>query len=66
MKKTELLGQIMTEREVAAETRVAAGTLRYWRATGRGPRWFRLGDRKVGYLRDDVETWTAGQYDASA
>jgi predicted DNA-binding transcriptional regulator AlpA len=56
----------MTEAETSERTRVARGTLRYWRATKRGPRWFRIGDRKIAYARSDVEAWLSQQYDASA
>ena len=42
-----------------------AGTLRYWRATRQGPPWFRVGDRRIGYLRSDVEAWLAEQYKTS-
>jgi predicted DNA-binding transcriptional regulator AlpA len=58
--------ELWNEAETSERTRVARGTLRYWRSTKQGPRWFRLGDRKIAYLRSDVEAWLAEQYDASA
>ena len=42
-----------------------AGTLRYWRSTGQGPAWFRLGPRKIAYRRSDVERWIREQFDRS-
>jgi predicted DNA-binding transcriptional regulator AlpA len=59
------LDEVMREAEVSARTRVAPGTLGYWRATHRGPRWFRLGGRRIGYLRSDVERWLFEQYEST-
>jgi predicted DNA-binding transcriptional regulator AlpA len=55
-------GEIMASSQVSEETGIPGGTLRFWRATGQGPKWFRIGDRKIGYLRSDVEAWLAKQY----
>jgi DNA-binding transcriptional MerR regulator len=40
---------LLTVAEVAAMTRLAVGTLRYWRHIGLG--------RRVLYRRSDVEAW---------
>jgi predicted DNA-binding transcriptional regulator AlpA len=58
--------EVWNEQETSVRTRVSRGTLRYWRHTKQGPRWFRLGDRKIAYLRSDVEAWLVAQYEASA
>lgn len=48
----------LTTEEVAAELRVPAETLRYWRSHGRGPKSFKLpGARRVLYARDDVDAY---------
>jgi excisionase family DNA binding protein len=50
-------GELLTVADVAAMTRLSAGTLRYWRHTGSGgPPSVKLG-RRVLYRRTDVETW---------
>jgi predicted DNA-binding transcriptional regulator AlpA len=60
------LGRDTTDSEgVSAMTGVKTGTLRYWRSTGQGPAWFRLGPRKIAYRRSDVERWMREQYEAS-
>lgn len=51
------------ESEVAELVRRPAATLRYWRHTGAGPRWYKVG-RRVMYRRSDVEAWRQAQYDA--
>lgn len=60
------LDRLMTVSEVAERTRVAPGTLRYWRHGGKqGPKSFSLGARVV-YKESDVEAWIAAQYDDAA
>jgi excisionase family DNA binding protein len=49
--------ELLTVADVAAMTRLAVGTLRYWRHTGSGgPPSVKLG-RRVLYRRSDVEEW---------
>ena len=62
---TEQLTDVMTSEETSELTHVKAGTLRYWRSTGQGPAWFRLGPRKIAYRRSDVERWMREQFDRS-
>lgn len=50
-------GELLTVAEVAAMTRLAVGTLRYWRHAGSGgPPSFKLG-RRVMYRKTDIEAW---------
>jgi predicted DNA-binding transcriptional regulator AlpA len=49
---------LLTPVEVAAITRTAVDTLRWWRHVGRGPRSFKIG-RKVVYERAEVMRWIA-------
>lgn len=56
---------LLTTSEAAALLRKPAGTLRYWRHLGTGPRSARLG-RTVVYRRDDIDAWVAAQFEATA
>jgi predicted DNA-binding transcriptional regulator AlpA len=47
---------VITLAEVSAKTRTPLATLRYWRATGEGPKTFHLG-RKVVAFESDVDAW---------
>ena len=50
----------MTTAEVAEATGIPAGTLQYWRHTGDGPAYMKLG-RRVAYNPADVWDWLAAQ-----
>lgn len=52
--------------QVAEYLKTPATTLRWWRYAGQGPRSFKLGARKVAYLRSDVEEWLEQRYTAEA
>ena len=47
---------ILRADEVSQRTGVPVQTLKYWRAHGRGPRWYKLG-RRVVYDLDAVDAW---------
>jgi predicted DNA-binding transcriptional regulator AlpA len=55
----------LTENEFCYRYDVASRTLQRWRATGEGPPYVRLGARRVGYLRTDIEAWMRGRTFAS-
>ena len=59
-----LLSDLQVE-EMTSGT-IKASTLRWWRHlnNGTGPRWFKLGPRRVVYRRSDVVAWLDSQYDA--
>lgn len=46
----------MTGQELAALLRTNQNTVRYWRHTGYGPRWIKVG-RRVLYDRREVDAW---------
>lgn len=54
---------ILTTAEAAEVLRVPVGTLRYWRHQGTGPKSFKLGAKRVAYMRADVEAWLKEQYE---
>ncbi|GAB3454114.1 helix-turn-helix domain-containing protein [Kineococcus endophyticus] len=50
----------LTTAETSALTRVAEGTLRYYKHIGSGPRCYKVG-RRLLYKRSDVLTWMESQ-----
>lgn len=55
----ETLGMI-TATEAAVMIGVSSATMAGWRKTGRGPAWYRMGNRPV-YRRQEVERWIASE-----
>jgi hypothetical protein len=55
--------QLLTIEEVAVRLRRPLATVRFWRATGVGPRSARVGGR-VMYRESDVERWIESQFAA--
>lgn len=49
----------LSERQVAAIYPFSTRTLQRWRVTGDGPRWCRLGAKRVAYRASDLETWAS-------
>jgi hypothetical protein len=47
-------GDLVDEREAAAILNVEVRTLRNWRALGKGPRFVKVGERIVRYLRVEL------------
>jgi predicted DNA-binding transcriptional regulator AlpA len=47
----------LTEEEFATRYHLGRRTLQRWRCTGEGPRWCRLGPRRVMYRLADIEDW---------
>ena len=48
---------IFTTPQAARYLGVGESTLRLWRETGGGPRYFRAGDRLIRYRRVDLDAW---------
>lgn len=57
--------KLLTLAEVAELVRAPAGTLRYWRHMGLGPKSFKVG-RRVMYRAEDVQSWLDEQYAESS
>lgn len=53
---------LITLGQVAEITNTPLNTVRYWRATGQGPRFARIG-RRVMARRSEVEAWIEAQFD---
>jgi predicted DNA-binding transcriptional regulator AlpA len=53
------IGDIILQAELAQRLGVSIQTLGKWRREDSGPTWFRLGPRKIAYLRADVNEWLA-------
>lgn len=54
------MNEKLTTEELAGELKTPTATLRYWRAAGKGPRYFKAGKR-VLYRREDVDAWISEQ-----
>ncbi len=50
------LETLLDEKELSRLFRVSIGTLRFWRAIGRGPRYRKVG-QLVRYAPSDVQEW---------
>lgn len=56
---------IMDSAELAGRLNISPATLRYWRHRGDGPKWFKMGPRRVMYRVSDVQAWLDRQYDGA-
>ena len=52
---------ILTTDEAAKQLRVSPKTMAYWRQTGDGPAFMRLGSRTVRYRADDLAAYMDGR-----
>ena len=58
----------LTPKQAGKYLSISEGALRLWRAEGKGPRYFRAGEKLVRYRRADLDSWiearlvTAEQY----
>lgn len=56
------MSDLLTLADVTERYPIPAGTLRYWRHCGTGPKSFKLG-RRVMYRKEDVDAWIEAQYE---
>lgn len=47
----------LTPRKAAIYLGISEAALRLWRSEGRGPRFFRAGEKLIRYLRTDLDLW---------
>ena len=55
------LNQFLTTNEAAERLRLSPRTLERFRLDGTGPRWCRVGRRRVIYSAADIDVWTASR-----
>jgi predicted DNA-binding transcriptional regulator AlpA len=48
---------VFTQKEASNYVKVPIPTLERWRQTGEGPRWMRLGARRIAYRLSDIDEW---------
>jgi hypothetical protein len=48
---------VMTEAEAARSLRLSVRSLQRYRIVGGGPVYLRLGERRIGYRRADLDAW---------
>jgi excisionase family DNA binding protein len=56
----------LTPKQTAKYVGVSEGALRLWRAEGKGPRYFRAGEKLVRYRRADLDEWIEGRLSIQA
>jgi predicted DNA-binding transcriptional regulator AlpA len=49
----------LPEREMCKRLNIAPRTAQRWRTTGEGPKYIRLGPRKIAYAEDDCDAYAA-------
>jgi predicted DNA-binding transcriptional regulator AlpA len=47
----------LTPRQAARYIGISDAALRLWRSEGRGPRFFRAGEKLIRYRRSDLDIW---------
>ena len=55
-----------TSKQAAKYLGISEGALRLWRAEGKGPRYFRAGEKLVRYRRSDLDAWIEARLSAPA
>ena len=55
------MAEILTTDQAAAHLALGRSTLEKWRCTGTGPKFVKLGVRRVGYDKADLDDWIASR-----
>jgi predicted DNA-binding transcriptional regulator AlpA len=55
------MSEILTTDQAAARLALGRSTLEKWRCTGNGPKFIKLGLRRVGYHTVDLDEWIAAR-----
>jgi excisionase family DNA binding protein len=53
------MSEVFTTDQAAARLALGRSTLEKWRCTGNGPKFIKLGLRRVGYRKADLDEWVA-------
>jgi len=56
----------LTAKQTAKYLGISEAVLRLWRAGGKGPRYFRAGEKLVRYRRADLDEWVEARLSAPA
>lgn len=56
----------LNENQAARYLGVSGAVLRLWRAEGKGPRYFRAGEKLIRYRRADLDAWIEMRLSAPA
>jgi predicted DNA-binding transcriptional regulator AlpA len=56
---------LLKVKEAAAIIGLSASTMNKMRCTGRGPRFYRIGKRRIGYALADLMEWLSGGHHTS-
>jgi len=55
------MSTILTTDQAAAHLSLGRSTLEKWRCMGNGPKFIKLGLRRVGYHKSDLDEWLAAR-----
>jgi excisionase family DNA binding protein len=53
--------EVLTTDQAAAHLALGRSTLEKWRCSGTGPKFIKLGLRRVGYHKADLDEWVASR-----
>lgn len=56
----------LSPKQAAKYVGISEAALRLWRAEGKGPRFFRAGEKLVRYRRADLDSWIEARLSAPA
>ena len=56
----------LTPRQAAKYVGISDAALRLWRSEGKGPRYFKAGEKLVRYRRTDLDAWIESRLSAPA
>jgi len=59
------LHQYLTEQQIAERFSISRRTVQRWRELGSGPRFVRLGERRIAYSLTDALAWAAARTHSS-
>jgi excisionase family DNA binding protein len=55
----------LTPKKAASYLGISEAALRLWRSEGRGPRFFRAGEKLIRYRQSDLDTWIESRLSAA-
>jgi predicted DNA-binding transcriptional regulator AlpA len=55
------MSEILSTADAARTLNLGTSTLEKWRISGEGPKFLKLGRRRVGYLKTAIDAWIASR-----